>query len=49
MEIDEQWQTGRRYMKMLGEDHKLDDNRGLLREINKLKNRVNTKEELVVT
>jgi len=36
-------------MKMPEEDHKSDDNRGLLREINKLKNGVSTKEDLVVT
>lgn len=49
MEIDEEWQTGRRYTRMPEEGHKSDNNEGLMREINKLKKRVNAKEELVAT
>jgi len=49
MEIDEQWQPGKRYMSMPEEEHKSDNNEGLIREINKLKKGVKTKEELVTT
>jgi len=49
MEIDEQWQTGRRYMKTNKEDQFLQEDDPLLEEIKQMKEGVNTKEELVVT
>ncbi|MBE3086723.1 MAG: transposase [Bacteroidetes bacterium] len=49
MEIDEEWQTGRRYMKMSKEDQNLEKNDTLLREIIELKGEVDTREELVAT
>ena len=49
MEIDEEWQTGRRHMKMPEEDQDSEKNDILLREIKQLKERVRTKEELVAT
>jgi len=49
MEIDEEWQTGRRYMNMPEEDHKKDMNDTLLREIKQIKEGVNTREELMVS
>lgn len=39
MEIDEEWQTGRRYMKITKEDETLEDDETLLREIKKDKRR----------
>ena len=48
MEIDEGWQTGRRYMKMPEDDNKSDQNNTLLREIRELKEGVKTREELMV-
>jgi transposase-like protein len=47
MEIDEEWQTGRRYMKIIKEDQNLEQNDPLLREIEEIKEGVNTQEELV--
>jgi len=49
MEIDEQWQTGRRYMKIIKEDQDLEQHDPLLCEIIKMKEGVNTQEELVAT
>ena len=49
MEIDEEWQTGRRYINMPEEDHKKDMNDTLLREIKQIKEGVNTREELMVS
>jgi transposase-like protein len=49
MEIDEQWQTGRRYMKITKEDQNLERNDPLLCEIKQIKEGVKTKEELVAT
>jgi len=48
MEIDEKWQTGRRYMKIPEEDQKIDTSDTLLKEIKKIKEGVNTREELMV-
>jgi len=48
MEIDEQWQTGRRYMKILPEDKNSEKNDTLLREIKQIKKGASTREELVV-
>jgi len=48
MEIDEEWQTGRRYMKMPEEDQDLEKNDTLLREIKEIKEGVKTREELMV-
>ena len=47
MEIDEEWQTGRRYMKMIKEDQNLEQNDPLLKEIKQIKEEVKTQEELV--
>jgi len=47
MEIDEEWQTGRRYMKMLQEDKDFNQNDALLREIKQLKERVKARKGLV--
>jgi len=49
MEIDEEWQTGRKYMKMPEEDKNLENNDTLLREIKQLKEGARTREELVAT
>jgi len=49
MEIDEEWQTGRRYMNMPEEDHKKDMNDTLLRELKQIKEGVNTRGELMVS
>lgn len=49
MEIDEEWQIGRRYMKMPEEDHKKDIDDILLKEIKQTKEGVNTREELMVS
>lgn len=49
MEIDEEWQTGRRYMKMPEEDKDSNQNDALLREIKQIKEGVKPREELVVT
>lgn len=49
MEIDEKWQTGRRYMNMPEEDHEKDMDDTLLREIKQIKEGVNTREELMVS
>ena len=46
MEIDEDWQTGRRYMKMT-EDEGSDTDEDLMKEITKVKQEVNSKEELM--
>jgi transposase-like protein len=47
MEIDEDWQTGRKYMKMI-EDEDSDTDEDLIKDINKIKQGVSAKEELVV-
>ena len=49
MEIDEEWQTGRRYMKITREDQNLEQNDPLLKEIEQIKEGVKTQEELVAT
>jgi putative transposase len=49
MEIDEQWQTGRRYMKISEDDKYSQNDDSLLEEIKQIKEGVNTKEELVAT
>jgi len=46
MEIDEDWQTGRKYMKMI-EDKDSDTDEDLIKDINKIKQGVSAKEELV--
>jgi transposase-like protein len=48
MEIDEEWQTGRRYMKMGKEDQFPHEDGPLLCEIKEMKERVKAQEELVV-
>lgn len=47
MEIDEEWQTGRRYMKINKEDQASQENDPLLKEIKQIKEGVKTQEELV--
>ncbi|HBY56913.1 MAG TPA: IS256 family transposase [Candidatus Atribacteria bacterium] len=47
MEIDEEWQTGRRYMKIIKEDQDSQEDDPLLCEIKQIKEGVKTKEELV--
>jgi len=47
MEIDEEWQTGRRYMRIIKEDQTLERNDPLLGEIKQMKEGVKTQEELV--
>jgi transposase-like protein len=49
MEIDEQWQTGRRYMKINKEDQFSQEGDPLLEEIKQMKEGVKTQEELVAT
>ncbi|MDD3656798.1 MAG: hypothetical protein PHI72_08590, partial [Atribacterota bacterium] len=49
MEIDEEWQTGRRYMKINKEDQLLQEDDPLLEEIKQIKEGVNVREELVAT
>ena len=49
MEIDESWQTGRRYMELPEDDQNSDRNDALLKEIKKIKEGVNTREELMVS
>jgi len=49
MEIDEHWQTGRRYMNMPEEDRKKDMDDTLLKGIKQIKEEVNTREELMVS
>lgn len=49
MEIDEEWQTGRSYMKMPQEDQNSEKDNTLLREIKQIKEGVKTSEELVAT
>ena len=49
MEIDEEWQTGRRYINMPEEDHEKGMDDTLLREIKQIKEGVNTREELMVS
>jgi putative transposase len=49
MEIDEQWQTGRRYMKINKEDQFTQEDDPLLEEIKEMKEGVKTQEELVAT
>ena len=46
MEIDEDWQTGRKYMKMI-EDEDSDTDEDLMKEITKVKQETNSKKELV--
>lgn len=46
MEIDEDWQTGKKYMKMI-EDEDSDTDEDLIKDINKIKQGVSAKEELV--
>lgn len=46
MEIDEDWQTGREYMKII-EDEDSDIDEDLIKDINKTKQGVSAKEELV--
>jgi len=47
MEIDEEWQTGRRYMRITREDQSLEHNDPLLCEIKEVKEGVKAQEELV--
>ena len=49
MEIDEEWQTGRRYMKITKEDQFSLEDDPLLEEIKQMKEGVKTREELVAT
>lgn len=49
IEIDEEWQTGRRHMKVPEDDKNSIQNDALLREIKQIKERVNAQEELMVT
>ena len=49
MEIDEQWQTGRRYMKINIEDQFTQEDDPLLEEIKEMKEGVKTQEELMAT
>ena len=49
MEIDEEWQTGRRYMKIPQEDQNSEKDDTVLREIKQIKEGVKTREELVTT
>jgi len=46
-EDHEEWQTGRRYMKITKEDQNLEQYDPLLKEIKQMKERVQTQEELV--
>ena len=46
MEIDEDWQTGRKYIKII-EDEDSDTDEDLIKEITKVKQGVSSKEELV--
>ncbi len=47
MEIDKEWQTRRRYIKISEEDRASDIDEDLMNEITKIKQRVNSEEELV--
>ncbi len=47
MEIDEEWQTGRRYMKISEDNKDSQNNDSLLRKIKQIKEGVKTQEELV--
>jgi len=47
MEIDEDWQTNRRYMRMAKEDRNYDDYEDFVKEINNL-NKEETLEEVLV-
>jgi len=49
MEIDEEWQTGRRYLKINKEDQFLQEDDPLLEEIKQMKEGVKAQEELVAT
>ena len=49
MEIDEEWQTGRRYIKITKEDECLEQYDPLLCEIKQMKEGVRAQEELVAT
>ena len=49
MEIDEEWQTGRRYIKIIKEDQFLQEDDPLLCEIKQMKEGVRAQEELVAT
>jgi putative transposase len=49
MEIDEELQTGRRYMKVIKEDQNLEKGDPLLKEIKQMKEGVKNQEELVAT
>ena len=47
MEIDKEWQTRRKYIKISEEDRASDIDEDLMNEITKIKQRVNSEEELV--
>ena len=47
IEVDEEWQTGRRYMRISEDDQDSDQDDKLLREIKQIKEGVRTQEELV--
>jgi len=47
MEIDKEWQTRRKYIKISEEDRAFDIDEDLMNEITKIKQRVNSEEELV--
>ena len=47
MEIDEEWQTRRKYIKMSEEDRESDIDDDLMNEITKVTQEVSSKEELV--
>jgi len=47
IEIDEEWQTNRRYMRMLKEDNAADFDEDLMIEITQLKQKSKIKKELV--
>ena len=49
MEIDEDWQTRRKYMQMQEEDRDSDIDEGLIKKITKLKQGVSSKEKLVAS
>lgn len=49
MKIDEGWQTGRRYMKLPEDNQNSDTSDTLLKEIKKIKEGVNSREELMVS
>ena len=47
MEIDKEWQTRRKYIKISEEDRASDIDEDLMNEITKIKQRVSSEEELV--